>query len=93
MKDEKKVHDTFLKFFPPFSSFLIDTLHLQESSTPFDELAAIWKKHARNHIDQVLHLILSCVPLSERNTENHIWLCGWQPDKEDKTKSNKMIKW
>ena len=41
MKDEKKVHDTFLKFFPPFSSFLIDTLHLQESSTPFDELAAI----------------------------------------------------
>ena len=32
---------TFLKFLPPFSSFLMETLHLQESRTPVEELAAI----------------------------------------------------
>ena len=38
LKDESY---TFLKFLPPFSSFLMETLHLQESRTPVEELAAI----------------------------------------------------
>ena len=37
LKDES----TFLKFLPPFSSFLMETLHLQESRTPVEEFAAI----------------------------------------------------
>ena len=61
---------TFLKFLPPFSSFLIDTLHLQESSTPVEELAAIWKVCQQLFRSSNASEII--LPLLEKNTWSHI---------------------